>query len=260
MKHILLGFIFCFLLTIISFGQEQQAPKLKVPDLKTKFSKAEQFLADENYLKALELYLQLYEQNQSNANWNYKIGICYLQSATEGSKAVNYLEKAVAQSSLGSNSGSFKEVKAPLLAYKFLADAYHRSYRFDEAIETYNKYKTFVSEKDKNTLDEIKRSIEICNNAKELTAHPVNLVLKNLGPNINTQYPEYSPVVSADESMLLFTSRRPKNDSDDVVDVDGRYFEDIYISYNDEATGWSEAKNIGPPINTPEHEATIGLS
>jgi len=260
MKHTVVGFIFYVLLSNFSFGQESGAPKLKTPDDKAMFVKAQQFLDDENYPKALELFQQVLERNQNNANWNYKLGICYLHSATEGSRAVNYIEKAVAQTSLNSNTNSFSETKAPILAYRYLADAYHRSYRFDEAIDTYKKFKTFVSEKDKKTLSEIDRSIEICNNAKELTSKPVNLVLKNLGANINTQYAEYSPVVSVDESMLLFTSRRPKNDSDKVVDVDGRYFEDIYISYYEEGTGWSEAKNIGTPINTPGHEATIGLS
>ena len=252
-------FFFCFIMnSLLVFSQDE--PKVKKPDYKAMFSNAEGFLVDENYPKALDLYLKVLIQNQNNANWNYKVGICYLQSATEGSRAVNYLEKAVAKAAVSSSTGSFSETKAPILAYRYLADAYHRSYRFDEAIETYNKYKTFISEKDKKTLDGIARSIVICNNAKELSENPVNMILKNLGPEVNSLYPEYSPVVSADETMLLFTSRRPKNDSDNVVDVDGRFFEDVYISYNEDEKGWSEAKNVGAPINTPEHEATISLS
>ncbi|HEY4799988.1 MAG TPA: hypothetical protein VII99_12985, partial [Bacteroidia bacterium] len=230
-RFLFLFFFFSFLLFSQRIFSQQESTILKEQDYKAMFTKAEAFIADENYPKALELYLHVLEHNQNNANWNYKVGICYLQSATEGSRAVNYLENAITKTSTSSATGSFSETKAPILAYKYLADAYHASYRFDEAISTYNKYKTYVSDKDKKSLDEITRCIEICNNAKELTEHPVNMILKNLGPAINTKYPEYSPVVSADESMLLFTSRRPKNDSDKVVDYDGRYFEDIYISY-----------------------------
>ncbi|MBI3501907.1 MAG: PD40 domain-containing protein [Bacteroidetes bacterium] len=247
-------------ITTASFSQEVADPKVKKPDYHALFGNAEKFFQDENYPKALELYLQLVEQNQNNANWNYKVGVCYLQSSTEASMAVNYLERAVAKTSVQASPGSFNETKAPVIAYRYLADAYHRSYRFDEAIETYTKFKTYISEKDTKAIADLNHRIEICNNAKELTANPVNLILKNLGQNINTKYPEYSPVISADESMMLFTSRRPRNDSDKVADVDGRYFEDIYISYNTEDSGWMPAKNIGTPINTAGHEATIGIS
>ena len=75
MKHFTSGFIFCFLISVISFGQDMDSPKLNSPDLKSKFSQAEQFLADENYLKALELYLQLYEVNQRNEGAAYGLQV-----------------------------------------------------------------------------------------------------------------------------------------------------------------------------------------
>ena len=258
-------FTFYFLLfTLLSFPCLSQEPAQILPSAPTNyrkvFDKAENYFLDGNFEKAIPLYEDLLTQDQNNANWNFKIGYCFLNSTTEYSKSVNYLEKAVVGCIASSKDDSYKEDKAPIVAYMYLADAYHRNYRFDEAIVTYQKFKTIITEKDKSYLSLLDYKIQICKNAKELTANPVNMYIKNLGEGINSPYADYSPVVSADESMLLFTSRRPENVGG-LTDDNGKYFEDIYISYRseDEIT-WQPAKNIGPPINTPGHEATIGLS
>jgi outer membrane protein OmpA-like peptidoglycan-associated protein len=91
-----------------------------------------------------------------------------------------------------------------------------------------------------------------------LTAAPIAMEVKNIGKTINSEFPEYAPVISADESVLIFTSRRPNTTGGKIAE-DGSFFEDIYISYNQNGE-WTEPKSIGENINTPGHEATIGLS
>ncbi len=224
------------------------------------FSQAEEYLLNENYEKAIPLYKQLIVNNPQNSNWNFKLGICYLYSPSEYSKAISCLEKAVVNTANNTNDESFKEERSPLLAIKFLADAYHRNYRFTEAIDTYNKFLNALQGNAKVYKVEIENQIQVCKNAIDLVASPVNMIIKNLGAEVNSKYADYSPVISVDESMLLFTSRRPENIGGK-TDDDGRYFEDIYISYmNEDENGWLPAKNIGLPINTPDHEATIGAS
>ncbi len=86
------------------------------------------------------------------------------------------------------------------------------------------------------------------------------MFIKNLGADINSPYADYSPVLSADEAVLLFTSRRPENIGG-LKDEDGKYFEDIYMaSRSEDEAGWLPAKNVSAPINTSGHEATIGTS
>jgi len=254
-------FFFLFLLSPFCFSQETEQPQsISKPDYRAIFDKAENFLLDQNYEQAAPLYEALLLQNQSNGNWNFKVGLCYLNSPSEYSKSVNYLERAVSACSANSKDDSYKEDKAPLVAYLYLADAYHRNYRFDDAMGIYNKYRALVPENDKTYLAYIDHKIQICKNAQLLVADPVNMIIKNLGDSINTAYPEYSPVISADESILLFTSRRSENIGG-LKDDDGKYFEDIYVSYRtDDDAAWSKAKNVGPPINTAGHEATIGTS
>ncbi|MES2835972.1 MAG: OmpA family protein [Bacteroidota bacterium] len=213
----------------------------------------------ENSKKAIPLYAELLKLEPRNANVNYKMGRCYLNSRTEPLKAIPFLELAVKSTSVNYKQG-YEEKNAPILAYVFLADAYHLNYKFDAAITNYQKYnKLALTTKVKpEELKEIDRKIEICKTAKLLVAKPVSFKIDNLGNTINSAYPDYSQVVSADESVLIYTSRKPGSVGGD-IDVDGNYAEDIYIS-NKTENGWQAAENIGKSINTKSNEASIGMS
>ena len=54
--------------------------------------------------------------------------------------------------------------------------------------------------------------------------------VNNLGDKINTAYPEYGPLITSDESKMLFTSRRPGGIGN-LKDPNGDYFEDVYVGY-----------------------------
>lgn len=248
----------CLLFTEHCFSQSgQDTTKVSYRNV---FDQAEEYLLNENYDAALPLYEKLLMQNQNNGNWNFKMGLCYLNSPTEFSRSVNFFERAASNTSANCKDDSYKEDKSPIVAYLYLADSYHRNSRFDGAIEAYKKFKTYIPEKDKSYLSYMDYKIQVCKNAKELTADPMNMIIKNLGDSINSPYADYSPVISADESILLFTSRRPENVGG-LTDLNGKYFEDIYISYRTEDDmSWTKAKNVGAPINTGGHEATIGTS
>ncbi len=63
-------------------------------------------------------------------------------------------------------------------------------------------------------------------------------------------------LISADESMMIFTSTRA-NGRQPRID-DGQYDEDIYISLN-ASKNWGVPNSIGTPINTQFDDATVGL-
>ena len=68
---------------------------------------------------------------------------------------------------------------------------------------------------------------------------------ENLGESINTEFHDGSPYISADEKCLIFDSlSRP----------DGYGGSDLYISFVDENGDWAKAVNMGPVVNTKEHE------
>jgi outer membrane protein OmpA-like peptidoglycan-associated protein len=95
-------------------------------------------------------------------------------------------------------------------------------------------------------------------NAEKYMAQPLKIEIRNLGPQINSPYPDFAPVISADESILYFTSRRPGSTGNKVA-PDGLYYEDIYVSENRNGQ-WTSARNVGAPLNTTTHDACIALS
>jgi Tol biopolymer transport system component len=73
---------------------------------------------------------------------------------------------------------------------------------------------------------------------------------RNLGPGVNTAGDETAPFVYADNSTLFFASTGK-------VGMGGS---DLYISKRVDDTTWSEATNMGVPINTAFDEASLSLN
>lgn len=198
-------------------------------------------------IRSLENYVKAAKYNTDYPELNYKVGVCYLESAQK-SKALDYLLKAYEAN---------KRVASDIMFH--IARGYHLSSNFDKAIEFYNNYKGTLSPGEFVKIGNVlQKKIEECNIGKELYKKKERVFIDNIGPSINSPYPDYSPLISTDESMMIFTSRRPGGTSDNVAE-DGQDFEDIYISYNEKGT-WKKCENIGKTLNTDDHDATIGLS
>lgn len=144
----------------------------------------------------------------------------------------------------------------------YLGEAFRYSYQFDSAIASFLKYKYQVKALDLQRSAKLKqadRHIQECRKAKEMISQPVNVKITMLGPEVNSEYPDYAPTISGDGSILIFTSRRPTDNMNNMVADDYDYYEDIYYSrkVNDQ---WQPARNIGAPINTKFHDSNISLS
>lgn len=212
----------------------------------------------EDYQSALPYFLKLDSMGINNANIKFHIGLCYLNAPYKKDRAIPYLEQAAEKTNPRYREEFFGEKKAPLMVYKYLGQAYHVGYKFDEAIKNYEKLKTLAGDENPELVAEMNRYIQISNTAKQLVKQPINIEIINLGDNINTSAPEYAPVISADEKTLIFTTRRKENMGGQIA-PDGQPFEDIYISYFENGK-WTKAQPIGDNINTAGHEASIGLS
>lgn len=213
------------------------------------------------YAEARTIFLDLYKTDPANCNLAFKIGVCYQGSSRLGTQAIPFFTKAVTSVSSDYKGGSYKEKNAPLIAYKYLGDAYHLNYEFDKAVEAYNKYIAVMDQNnatDKTLLADTRRKIEMCITGKRLVAAPVKIKIENLGAGINSSYADYAPVVSADQNAFFFTSRRSDSNGGE-KDEDGNYMEDIYMSEKTK-TGWAKASGIGPQINTTGNESVLSVS
>ncbi len=229
-------------------------------DLKKVFAKANTAFDASNFGEALKLFKQLDSAETTNANYKFKIGMCYFNSVVEKDKALEYLEKASESVNEKYKEGSMAEKQAPVIVYNYLARAYHFDYQFEKAITTYEKFKGYVGTTDAAMTRDVDRQVEMCKNGIELKAKAQKIVITNLGPEVNSKYPDYSAVLNADESTIIFTSRRDNTTGGKMDVKDNMYFEDIYTSSKDEKGKWFSATNIGPPINSESNDATIGLS
>lgn len=88
----------------------------------------------------------------------------------------------------------------------------------------------------------------------------LNAVLQNAGDAINSAFADFAPVISADGSTLMFTSRRPVTEKE--VKAGKPVKERIFISAYDKVTGkWSNATVLGPEVNSPgRNNSAIALS
>ncbi|MCF8297913.1 MAG: OmpA family protein [Saprospiraceae bacterium] len=257
-QNIISTIFFLFILITSSLAQNVEFDKKNFPDDKDGLKEAKKELkqGDEYYEVgpgmypfALEHYLSVYRFNPNNALLNYKIGKCFMYS-TEKTRAIPYFLEA---QNLNPNI-------QPDLNY-LLAQAYHLNYEFDEAIERFKTYKQSLGPID---LQEkgliIEKKIKECETGKDLVANPVRVFIDNIGPVINSTYADYSPIINADESVIMFTSRRDNTTGFGKDPSDGNYFEDIYISHKLDNGSWAAPENPGKPLNSDNHDAIVGLS
>lgn len=262
--------IFIGLISIYSLTAQQ-----KNANFDSNFNKAEEIFSEvyqdgkgqvlsnskEGYAQALPIFLDLYSQDPENKNLAFKIGVSHLSSRKLRVKAIPYFEEAATSISDKYDGSSPKETNAPFITHKFLGDAYHLNSQFENAIKSYENFLAIANTSktsDKALIAETNRKIAMCHTGIGLMNHPVKVEIKNLGDQVNSPYADYSIVLRADGKTLFFTSRRPDTKGNQ-KDADGNYMEDIYTSAKT-SKGWSKAENIGVPINTEWHEATVGIS
>jgi tetratricopeptide (TPR) repeat protein len=229
------------LMADFSYAQVTYSPRM----IRKMNSSAKEFFRIQEYRNALPLYKTLDSLMPQNAEYSYRLGICYLNSNYK-SKALKHLLKAMGKP------------KIPEEQHFYLARAYHLNHAFDNAIEHYEKYLNLIrTKKDaKEQIRHTERLIEMCRNGKELMLSPQNVTVKNLGPAINSPYDDFAPLVSIDEKLLIFTSKRVDQQQTGAIE---NSFEDIYFSIKVDGE-WQPAQNIGAPINTNNHDAAVGLS
>lgn len=216
--------------------------------LKYLFS-GDDYFADgiEWYDLALQDYIKASEYNPNNALLNYNMGVCYYY-ANDNFKSLKYYNKAY---ELNPNVNE-------IVLYR-IGQGYQFRLQFDKAIDLYNQFITNYKGKEKKEWTEsVNKRIEECNNGKDLIKNFVGGMVVNI-QKVNSKYIDHSPLITTDESTMFFTSRRPSINIED-VDDQGRSYEDIFYSTKDKNGNWQEAVNIGAPINTNNHDATIGIS
>jgi hypothetical protein len=219
------------------------------------FLSAKKSFQNADYKSSLREFLEIDSLQPNNPLLHYFIGASYLNIPGIKNKSLSFLQMA-ADAYEGYNTSA--TLKIPVEVYFYLGQSQRQNYKLDDAILSFQKYEKQADGKGKFSQKISENAIKSCEIAKELIKQPVKVKITNLGKNVNSEYPDYSPVISADESVLIFTSRRPDGDITN-VNENYEYYENIYIS-NKSGEEWTTPVSIGANINTFFHEASVSLS
>ncbi len=213
------------------------------------------YLNNAEYAKAYAVFDKLHSRYPKEIDYQFKLGIC----------ALNYTEKKERAIEI------FQEMKVKYNTAEtetYLGKAYHRNYRFDEAIVILQPLleKLSISKKkeDKDLIPDIELTLNNCHNGKVLMQEKVFADIQNIGPPINTTELEGVPVITADEATMIYTyvgrkSLGGKLNAEMKYDPKGMYLSDIYITSKDATGNWLPGKPV-EALNTKGNDAAIAIS
>ncbi|MBN2763430.1 MAG: PD40 domain-containing protein, partial [Bacteroidales bacterium] len=256
------------------------------------------FFNRKDFEEAAYYYKKVLAQYPDNANFNFKLGECYLNIPGAESQAVPYLEKAV-ERTIEKNkykSKSFEEKNAPLHAYFYLGNAYRINNQLDKALTAYNTFINSPYYYGNYNETIVENEIKACERAKIIQDSPVNLTEELLPEPVNSDASEIRPVVSGNEKTIVFIRKLKFYDAillckkegeewsqplnlNPLVGSDGDFYPaflshdgkelylirnfsengDLYVSFFRENT-WTKAEKLQGPVNTNANEASACLS
>jgi hypothetical protein len=160
-------------------------------------------------------------------------------------EAISYLEKAILNINPKCKDDSYKETTAPPEAYFYLGDAYRVNNQLEKAIQTYEKFKQIGDSEtyDFNLVDD---RIIACRNALDLMKKPLDLNITNVGDRINSNYSDINPVVSGDQSRMVYIQKQA-------------FYDAVFFSEKKNGV-WSYPRNIMFELAVDEDAYPTGLS
>jgi len=143
----------------------------------------------------------------------------------------------------------------PYAYFQCAACEFHQGH-YEEAKRLYlymTKYDSIYAKMKDQIEDKVKR----CDFGIQAMANPVPFNPTNLGPNINTKYADYSPSLTADEKVLIYTML-VRTEYDDPR-VPPKWQEDMFISFKNDSNKWTLSQNFAP-LNTDDNEGAHTIS
>ncbi len=204
---------------------------------------ANKMMEIKNYPEAVRIFKALLEEKPNNIDYKHQLGLAYVHSNINQERGLSLLEEVA------------KSANAPDDMDKDLALAYFKNYEFDKSSSLYSSLLASTTDSSKAAL--FKDGIANCKTASKIVQHPVPIRFENLGNRVNSIAPDYLPLVTPDESMIIFTTKR-KGVVGNLYDYSGYRTSDIYLAKH-RGNKYSKARSIGSP-NTYGNEESAGTS
>ena len=259
MSRNLIRIIGCILLMGFSLSVTQA--QMKEGKFRRLIRKADAWLQARYYDQALLLYKEILRKVPDNDELHYKIGIAHLENQQE-EQALVYFKK------LYKKNRNYH----PTLDF-FMAEAYHYTASVERTLMHYKLMEQIIAKKtDKDIIylahedvpmptfkEKLAKRITECNFANQYMKDSLFVEVKNMGVAVNSKEIDYSPIISVNDSTLLFTSRRKGNVGGKLDPYDKHPYEDIYITYKTKGK-WSAPQQLSQSINSKGNDASLGFS
>jgi tetratricopeptide (TPR) repeat protein len=230
MKNILLAMVLIGSLTTgNTFCQNRE-------ELQENFDEGQYFFNRGDYEDALYFFLRLLKTDSLNANYNFKVGECYLSISGKEHLAIPYFEKAqskIVQKKVYKKR-SIDETAAPLHVYFYLGNAYRMDNQLDKALACYMKFidsPFFYGNYNQNIVE---KEIKTCERAKIIQDAVLDYEVINFGAAINSEFSEERPIISGDGNTIVFIRRL-------------KFYDAVFFATKKDGD-WQQAFNINPQI------------
>lgn len=208
-----------------------------------------------NIKKAIYVLEKVVRNEPYHAQAYYLLGSIYYETFPK-ELAITYYEKAYELDKLISKDILYRiGYVYQLIGNIQMAQKYYDSYlKWLNQLETTKDFK-FISDESMKTY----KRIQECSIAKTLYKHSFGHQILNIGDSINTAYEEYSPVITADNQLMYFTSRRPHRPTEELIEKQDIH-EDIWFTTRHKDGHWATPKKLEGLVNTHRHESCVGVS
>jgi hypothetical protein len=211
----------------------------------TPLAKAKNLVAIGDYRNAQVEFDALLEAAPEDMFLNYMAGVCRLRQNINKASSIRFLRKVV-------NMPTFDQEALYDMGLAFMVTD-----QVDSALIFFNKYLLVVQDPIKKV--DVTRQIEFCGNAKYYMKTPVNVKFENLGKDVNSEGPDFNPMVPLDQSFILFTTKRDKGVMGNNLDFDGYKPPDVFMAQSKNGE-FQRAKTVSPLINSVWVEELAGIS
>lgn len=216
---------------------------MSAQDIKSLIDKGDKAFGKGEFKNAIESYFAAEKLDGNSPKIKCKIGQTFLSTGSEV-KALPYLEEAYKQ----------QPDVDPDIDY-YLGLALQANSHFNRATEHFKKYK----QKNKKLANIADQKIKECTLGDSLMRNPVLCTIKVMEWPINSPYQDYGPVLTADESVLVFTSARDTTLLEKVSKAKQVLFEDILLTKLVDGA-WAVPQKISENINDTFHDAATYLT
>ncbi len=250
---------FFILVLVASLFWEAKAQKTFTTEEDLK-KEAQKFFDNEQYAEAYPLYSQLLSVYPKDPNYNYRFGICMLYASDDKEKPISYLEYAS------------KQPDVEKAVFFFLGKAYHLNYRFDDAINAFNRFKKEASAYQQKKL-QVDKQIEMCRDGKTLLKNITDLDvldkkrlsdkeffrsydLSTIGGKLLIKPEDFQSSLDkkAKEQSIIYLAKNNNQIYYSSYGTDAKNGKDIYTVKKLANGEWSGPSNLGTNINTGEDE------